>query len=258
VIPYDTTEDSVGVSFAWLLKGGNGLDGWGSTMVERPEQLGGRWSGNRAPKLLAACVLVTGIALGNMGMGVAGAEIDSGSSSPSAVDLEWEASWAAYRLESSQADWALTTVTVDLPVTIDAPADRVFPAYSNLYNSLGRHPFLKGILDRRSYTDGDADVWEFIALEDIPAGSASIPGRTVGQQRIHAADRWYTTDTWDAPGVITNQKVTFTENGGATTVVEHLTFRAPAVLIDYTVQNGVSSHIENQQAMKRDIENGTL
>jgi hypothetical protein len=30
------------------------------------------------------------------------------------------------------------------------------------------------------------------------------------------------------------------------------------VLIDYTVQNGVSSHIENQQAMKRDIENGTL
>ncbi|MGW4479377.1 hypothetical protein [Rhodococcus triatomae] len=227
-------------------------------MVERPEQRGGRWSANQVPKLLTACALVTGIALGNVGTGVAGAETASGISSSSAVDLEWEASWAVYQLESSQADWALTTVTVDLPVTIDAPADRVFPAYSNLHNSLGRHPFLKGILDRRTYTDGDADVWEFIALEDIPAGSASIPGRTVGQQRTYAAERWYTTDTWDAPGVITNQKVTFTENGGSTTVVEHLTFRAPAVLIDYTVQNGVSSHIENQQAMKRDIENGTL
>ncbi|MFD4469889.1 hypothetical protein ACFWPA_16535 [Rhodococcus sp. NPDC058505] len=229
-------------------------------MVERPEQLGGRRSGKQVPKLLAACALVTGIALGNMGVGVAAADTGSlsSSSSSSAVDLEWEASWAAYRLELSQADWALSTVTVDLPVEIDAPADRVFPAYSNLYNSLGRHPLLTGIVDRRTYTDGDAEVWEFIALEDIPAGSASIPARTVGQQRIHAAERWYTTDTWDAPGVITNQKVTFTENAGTTTVVQHLVFRAPAVLIDYAVKNGVAAHLENQQAMKRDIENGTL
>ncbi|WP_246097750.1 hypothetical protein [Rhodococcus spelaei] len=153
---------------------------------------------------------------------------------------------------------ALATVNVTLPITINAPIDRVFPAYSNLYNSLGRHPFLRGVLDRRKYTEGGADVWEFIALEDIPAGSASIPGRTVGQQRVYAADHWYSTDTWDAPGVITHQKVTFAESGGATTVTEQLTFSAPALLIDYTVKNGVSSHIENQQAMKRDIENGTI
>lgn len=230
-------------------------------MIERPVQLDGRWAGGSAPKVLAACVLATGILMGSTG--TAGAESISSSSassstSSSSVDAEWEASWAAYQLEKSLAGSALTTVNVTLPVTIDAPIDRVFPAYSNLYNSLGRHPFLQDVLDHRTYTEGDADVWEFIALEDVPAGSVSIPGRTVGQQRVYAAERWYSTDTWDMPGVITHQKVTFAEEGGATTVTEHLTFSAPAVLIDYTVQNGVSSHIENQQAMKRDIENGTL
>ncbi|WP_081830268.1 hypothetical protein [Rhodococcus sp. UNC363MFTsu5.1] len=223
-------------------------------MIDRPEQLGGRRAGRSVPTLLVSCVLATGIVLG--GTGVAGAE--SSSSSSSAVDVEWEASWAAYEFEKSVAGPALSTVNVTLPITINAPIDRVFPAYSNLYNSLGRHPFLSGVLDRRTYVEGDADVWEFIALEDIPAGSASIPGRTVGQQRVYAADHWYSTDTWDAPGVITHQKVTFAESGGATTVTEHLTFSAPALLIDYTVKNGVSSHIENQKAMQRDIENGTL
>lgn len=223
-------------------------------MVERPEQLCGRRAGSSAPQLFTACVLATGIALG--GTGVASAEPGSGSSST--LDAEWEASWAAYEFEESHAGPALVTVNIDLPVTIDAPIDRVFPAYSNFSNSLGRHPFLKGVLDRRSYTEGGANVWEFIALEDIPAGPVSIPGRTVGQQRVHAADHWYSTDTWDMPGVITHQKVTFAEGDGATTVTEHLTFSAPAALIDYTVQNGVSSHIANQQAMQRDIENGTL
>lgn len=223
-------------------------------MVERPEQLRGRRAGSSAPKILAACVLATGITLG--GTAVAGAEPVSGSSST--LDAEWEASWAAYEFEESHAGPALVTVNVDLPVTIDAPIDRVFPAYSNFSNSFGRHPFLKGVLDRRKYTEGGADVWEFIALEDIPAGPVSIPGRTVGQQRVYAADHWYSTDTWDMPGVITHQKVTFAEDGDATTVTEHLTFSAPAALIDFTVQNGVSSHIANQQAMQRDIENGTL
>ncbi|MDH6680572.1 hypothetical protein M2284_004801 [Rhodococcus sp. LBL1] len=230
-------------------------------MVERPEQLKYRPTAGSKSKILAACVLATGIALGSTG--TAGAESvsstsSSSSSSSSSVDVEWEASWAAYQLEAGLVGSALATVNVDLPVTIDAPLDRVFPLYSNLNNSLGRHPFLKDVLDHRRYTEGGADVWEFIALEDVPAGSLSIPGRTVGQQRIYAADHWYSTDTWDMPGVITHQKVTFAANGGATTVTEHLTFSAPAVLIDYTVKNGVSSHIANQQAMKRDIENGTL
>jgi len=225
-------------------------------MIECPEQLGDRPTRASKSRILATCVLATGIALGSTG--TAGAESFSGSSSSSSVDLEWEASWAAYQLEAGLSGSALASVSVDLPVTIDAPIDRVFSAYSNLYNSLGRHPFLKDVLDHRRYTEGDADVWEFIALEDIPAGSMSIPGRTVGQQRLYAADHWYSTDTWDMPGVITHQKVTFVADGDATTVTEHLTFSAPDALIDYTVQNGVSSHIANQQAMKRDIENGTL
>lgn len=226
-------------------------------MVERLAQLEGRWAGGSAPKLLAACVLAAAIALGSTG--TAGAEsVSSSSASSSSVDAEWEASWAAYQFEKSLADSALVTVNVDLPVTIDAPVDRVFSVYSNLDNSLGRHPFLQDVLDHRRYTEGGADVWEFIALENVPAGSVSIPGRTVGQQRVYAAEHWYSTDTWDMPGVITHQKVTFAADGDATTVTEHLTFSAPAVLIDYTVQNGVSSHIANQQALQRDIENGTL
>ncbi|WP_277830670.1 hypothetical protein [Speluncibacter jeojiensis] len=223
-------------------------------MAGRSEVLGGLRRGSSGSLLCAALVVTAGIALGSVG--VAGAEPVSGSSS--AVDAEWDASWAAFQYENSHAGSVLATRSVDLPVTIDAPVDRVFPAYSNLENSLGRHPFLRGVLDHRRYTDGDAAVWEFIALEDIPAGPVSIPGRTVGRQEMHAADHWYSTDTWDAPGVITHQKVTFDAHGGATTVTEHLTFSAPASLIDYTVKNGVSSHIANQQAMKRDIENGTL
>ncbi|WP_430332486.1 SRPBCC family protein [Rhodococcus sp. ACT016] len=221
---------------------------------ERPERLGGRWTGGTKSTFLAACVLSTAIVLG--GAGVAGAEPVS--ASHSTLDAEWDASWVAYELENSQAGSALVTVNVTLPITIDAPIDRVFPVYSNFANGVGRHPFLRGVLDRRTYTEGGADVREFIALEDIPAGPVTIPGRTVGQQRVYAADHWYSTDTWDMPGVITHQKVTFAEDGDATTVTEHLTFSAPAALIDYTVKNGVSSHIANQQAMQRDIENGTL
>ncbi|MCX5043379.1 hypothetical protein OG921_09370 [Aldersonia sp. NBC_00410] len=223
-------------------------------MSGRREQLLVRRVRGWKSNLLAVVMLVSAIALGSTGVAAA----EPGPKSYSALDAEWDASWAAYKFEAGQAGSLLVTRDVALPVTIDAPIDRVFPAYSNFDNSFGRHPFLKGVLDRRSYTEGDADVWEFIALEDIPAGPVSIPGRTVGQQRTYAADHWYSTDTWDMPGVITHQTVTFAETGGATLVTEHLTFSAPAVLIDYTVQNGVSAHIANQQAMKRDIENGTL
>jgi uncharacterized membrane protein len=219
-------------------------------MVERPERL----RRGAAPKALAALVLAAGLAVGHAG--VAGAQ--SFSSSSSSVDTEWEISWAAYQAEERLAGSLLETVEVTLPITIDAPLDHVFPVYSNLNSSLGRHPFLMDVLDHRSYTEDGAAVREFIAIEGVPAGSASIPARTVGQQRVYAADHRYTTETWSAPGVITQQEITFSEEAGSTTVTEHLTFKAPALLIDFTVQNGTSSHIENQQVLKRDIENGTL
>ncbi|EME15582.1 hypothetical protein [Rhodococcus triatomae] len=220
-------------------------------MAERPEQ---SRTTRSTPMVLVACALAVGIAVGHAG--VAGAE--SASNSSSSVDTEWEISWAAYQAEERLAGSLLETVEVTLPITIDAPLDHVFPVYSNLNSSLGRHPFLMDVLDHRSYTEDGADVREFIAIEGVPAGSASIPARTVGRQRVYAADDRYTTETWSAPGVITQQEITFSEEAGSTTVTEHLTFRAPALLIDFTVQNGVSSHIENQQAMQRDIENGTL
>lgn len=223
-------------------------------MVVRSEQVGNRRIAGSKARLVAAFVVANGIALGSVG--VAGAEPVSGTNS--AVDAEWTASWAAYQFEAGQAGSLLVTRNVDLPITINAPIDQVFAAYSNFDNSFGRHPFLKGVLDRRKYNEAGAEVWEFIALEDIPAGPISIPGRTVGKQRMHAAEHWYSTETWDLPGVITRQQITFATDGDSTVVTEHLSFSAPAALIDYTVQNGVDSHIVNQQAMKRDIENGTL
>ncbi|WP_157108579.1 hypothetical protein [Aldersonia kunmingensis] len=223
-------------------------------MIAGSEQLGSRRVGRSKFTLLGVGVLATGLVLGSAG--VAAAAPVSGANS--AVDTEWEASWAAYQFEASQAASLLVTKNVDLPITINAPIDRVFTAYSNFNNSFGRHPFLKGVLDRRKYTEGGAEVWEFIALEDIPLGPISIPGRTVGKQRMYAAEHWYSTETWDLPGVITRQKITFAKDGDSTVVTEHLSFSAPAVLIDYTVQNGVDAHIVNQKAVKRDIENGML
>src|SRR6187402_14225 len=96
-------------------------------MVERPEQVSGRWAGGSKSKLLAAFVLANGIVLGSIGA----AEAEPVSVANPAVDAEWEASWAAYKFESSQAGALLVTRNVDLPVTIDAPIDRVFPTYSN-------------------------------------------------------------------------------------------------------------------------------
>jgi hypothetical protein len=223
-------------------------------MIAGPEQFDIRRAGRSKSKLFAAAVLATGVMLGSAG--VAGAAPAPGANS--AVDTEWEASWAAYQFEAGQAGSLLVTRNVDLPITINAPIDRVFAAYSNFNNSFGRHPFLKGVLDRRKYTEGGAEVWEFIALEDIPLGPISIPGRTVGKQRMYAAEHWYSTETWDLPGVITRQKITFAKDGDSTVVTEHLSFSAPAVLIDYSVQNGVDSHIVNQKALKRDIESGAL
>ncbi|RMI33000.1 hypothetical protein [Nocardia stercoris] len=206
-------------------------------------------------KRLATCVVATGIVLGGMGFARADPSSIAGGTG---IDAEWDASWAAYEAEEDAAGPELVSVTVDLPITIGAPLDRVFPAYSDVYNGFGRHPFLHGVLPRRHYLEDGAEVSEFIALEDIPAGPALIPGRTVAQQRVHADGHWYTSDTWDAPGVITHQTVTFAEQDGVTDVVEHLTFVAPAALIDYTVQNGVSSHLAYQSALARDLEDGTL
>ncbi|WP_153347798.1 SRPBCC family protein [Nocardia aurantia] len=145
----------------------------------------------------------------------------------------------------------------DLPITIAAPRDEVWAVYSDIRNDIGRHPFLKDVVTHRSCEEDGVRVIDFTALEDIPMGPVTFPGHTQAQQRIHAAEHYYTSDSWDVPDITTHQRITFTDNGdGTTTVDERLTFLADPALIRFTADNGTASHRAYQLALKRDIENG--
>ncbi|WP_405498457.1 hypothetical protein [Nocardia sp. NBC_00511] len=176
-----------------------------------------------------------------------------------AYKLEWQASWAVYQAGQQNPDDGRSSIVVDLPITIDAPLDKVWSVYSDLQNDLGRHPFLKGLVTHRTCDDGDFQVIDFTALEDIPMGPITYPGHTEAEQRINEAEHYYTSESWDLPNVTTHQLITFTDNGdGSTTVNEHITFVADAALIQFTADNGADSHRAYQNALKADIENGTL
>ena len=41
-------------------------------------------------------------------------------------------------------------------------------------------------------------------------------------------------------------------------MTEVIVFESDLATIDFTVENGVSSHVVNMQALKRDLENGSL
>lgn len=170
---------------------------------------------------------------------------------------EWQASWAAYQAGQNNPAESRASVVVDLPITINAPLPKVWSIYSNLRNDIGRHPFLKDVITHRTCDDGQ--VVDFTALEDIPMGPVTFPGHTQAEQRLHPAEHFYTSDSWDIPNITTHQLITFTDNGdGSTTVNEHITFLADPTLIQFTADNGAASHRAYQAALKRDIENGSL
>jgi hypothetical protein len=172
---------------------------------------------------------------------------------------EWQFAWDVYQFESILPFDLRSQVTVDLPIDIQAPIEHVYSVYSNLQNDVGRHPFLQGFITYADYTDDGVEFINFTALENVPAGPIVIPNKTQAQQRKHPAQYLYYTDSWDLPNVTTHQEVTFQDMGNGTTRVnEHITFLANALLINFTVTNGVSSHQAYQAALKRDIENGTL
>lgn len=208
-------------------------------------------------KYLVGCALALTFATGSPV-----AQADSAplcTDTPNAYTAEWQSGWAAYEAAQGSSSSGQSSRTVDLPITIDAPLDKVWTVYSNLRNDIGRHPFLQDLITHRTCTGNGTETIDFTALENVPMGSADYPAKTQAEQRRYPADHYYLSDSYDEPGVITHQKVTFTDNGdGTTSVNEHLTFIANPLLIDYTVDNGVSSHQAYQAALKRDIENGTL
>lgn len=178
---------------------------------------------------------------------------------PNGYTAEWQASWSMYEAGQHNPAESRAAVVVDLPITINAPLERVWSVYSNLRNDIGRHPFLKDVITHRTCDDSGVEVVDFTALEDIPMGPITFPGHTQAEQRLHPAEHYYTSDSWDIPNITTHQLITFTANGdGSTTVNEHITFLADATLIQFTADNGASSHRAYQAALKRDIENGTL
>lgn len=178
--------------------------------------------------------------------------------------LQWQLAWNTYafyqHLTAPLPVNGRTAQSRDISVDIDAPLDHVFAAYSDINHHLGRASFLKRVVTHADYVQDDVRYINFTAVEDIPV-VAGIPvtANTHAQQRIHAADHFYETDTWTLPNVVTHQKIEFTDlGGGRTRVTEHLTFEASVLLIDFTVTNGVSSHQATQAGLKAAIENGEL
>ncbi|AYF77269.1 hypothetical protein D7D52_29470 [Nocardia yunnanensis] len=200
-----------------------------------------------------------------MGSPAAGSAVARADAGPSCVEydneykLEWQASWAIYEAEQQNPADGRAVSYAELPVTIAAPLDKVWSVYTDVRNGIGRHSFLKDVIVHR-VCDADGDrVTNFTALEDIPMGPVTFPGHTQAEQRLHPDEHYYTADSWDVPNVTTHQLITFTDNGdGTTTVDEQLTFVADQALIDFTATNGVAAHWASQQAVKEDIENGTL
>ncbi|MEV1242391.1 SRPBCC family protein [Nonomuraea sp. NPDC050022] len=177
---------------------------------------------------------------------------------------QWQLAWDTYRFyEHLTGPLPLdgrTAVTRDLPIDIDAPLDHVFAAYSDINHHIGLHPFLKRVATHADYVQDGLRYVNFTAVEDVPVtDGVPVTVNTHAQQRVHAAEYFYETDTWTMPNVVTHQRIDFTDlGGGRTRVTEHLTFEANVLLIDFTVTNGVSSHQQTQVALKEAIESGRL
>ncbi|MVU76812.1 hypothetical protein GPX89_06065 [Nocardia sp. ET3-3] len=205
------------------------------------------------------------VACATMGSPAAGSAVARADSGPSCVEsdngykLEWQASWSVYEAEQQNPSDGRAVTEVDLPVTIGAPLDHVWSVYTDVRNGIGRHSFLKDVIVHRTCDEDGVHTTDFTALEDIPMGPITFPGHTQAEQRLHPDEHYYTADSWDVPNVTTHQVITFTDNGdGTTTVNEHLTFIADQALIDFSADNGVAAHRASQDAVKTDIENGTL
>lgn len=203
-------------------------------------------------KTWVSCALALAFVTSGFSTAAARAETDP-------YQSEWQTAWDIYQFESGLPIELRSSVTVDLPMTVNAPIDRVWSVYSNLANDIHRHPFLKAIYTHADTVQNGIETVNFTALEDVPAGPLVIPGHTHAQQRKHPAEHYYTSDSWDLPNITTHQLITFHDNGeGTTTVNERLTFLANPLLIDFTVNGGVSSHKAYQAALKHDIEAGVL
>lgn len=190
----------------------------------------------------------------------AGAMAVGGLASPpaqaqNAADVQfWDAAWAAYQaLQATPIEVrGDVRVTQEISIDIQAPRPHVFDVYANVHHAQGLHPFLVGIVPIRCRRA--PATFDFTALENVPFNGTTLQLLTVSRQTFDRP-RSYTADTFDFPGIVTHQRVRFDPlPGGGTRVTEQLTFEAPPVFIDVTVQGGVFAHTLVQQGLKTAIE----
>jgi hypothetical protein len=194
-------------------------------------------------------------------MGIAAAAFAFQASAQATADdiALWNGNWAQYQsLESvALAARGYVAASQDLAIVIDAPLRKVYRIYSDVNNSLGLHPFLKSIVPVRRFQADGVPTYDFIAYEDIPLPDGSIfHGVTVARQRFHPRARYYDADSYDVPGIVTHQHITFARVRGGTQVTEHLTFEAPPQYLSQAVQGGVYAHVLVQNGLKTRIESG--
>ncbi|RYG75831.1 hypothetical protein EON77_10675 [bacterium] len=178
-----------------------------------------------------------------------------------ALALEWKGAWKLYELFSRMPAPSpiRSQIKVALPIDIDAPVDHVFAAYSDFDNHLGRHAFLKDIVVHSEKVEDGVVLRSFTAIEDVPFAGVPVRLHTHAQQRVYAKERRYETDSYDAPDVLTHQNVTFEDlGGGRTRVTESLVFETNPAIVDFTARNGTDAHVQNQNALKADLESGAL
>lgn len=166
----------------------------------------------------------------------------------------WDSTWAQYQALNAVplAARGMVQVSQDITIVINGSSRKdVYDIYSNVTNAQGLHPFLVGWTPIR-YTSSRLD---FIAYEDVPYQGAILNLSTIARQKF---DRWsfsYDSETFDQPGIITRQHVTFTEIGHRQIqVTEHLVFETYPELIDTAVQGGVYAHLLVQAGLKAQIE----
>jgi hypothetical protein len=170
----------------------------------------------------------------------------------------WDSTWAQYQaLESvPRAARAYLSATQVISTVIRAPLKQVYRIYSDVNNALGLHPYLKSVQPIRRADVNGVPTFDFIAYEDIPVLGTVIHGVTIAQQRFHPEADAYDVDTYDAPGVVTHQHITFTQVAGGTKVTERLTFEATLPYIAVSAIGGVYAHKLVQIGLKKRIESG--
>ncbi|WP_248964785.1 hypothetical protein [Sphaerisporangium perillae] len=176
---------------------------------------------------------------------------------------EWQTAWDTYKFYDSSPPplpgSGRTRQTSTISVTINAPVEHVFTAYSNINNHIGKAAFLKRVVTYKDWCQSGIRYINFTAIEDIPYQGTIVTSNTHAQQRINKDGLFYETDTWSQPNVATHQRISFNQlSDGSTKVTERLAFDADTSLIDFVVTNGTASHQQTQTALKQAIESGEL